>query len=145
MGGTNDKDNLVELTAREHFIAHILLCKMYPSNTKLWYAANIMANKSFNDKQNRTYKVSSRLYSEIKSKLTHTEESKKKIGMASKTRSEETRRKLSEAAKKLWIEASPEKRAKMINSRKGRKHSEETKSKMREARNSHNQRKVQTV
>lgn len=28
MGGTNDKSNLVDLTAREHFIAHLLLTKM---------------------------------------------------------------------------------------------------------------------
>ena len=29
MNGTNKKDNLVELTAREHFIAHKLLFKAY--------------------------------------------------------------------------------------------------------------------
>lgn len=28
LGGTNSKDNLVELTAREHFIVHLLLIKM---------------------------------------------------------------------------------------------------------------------
>ena len=27
LGGSNDKSNLVELTAREHFIVHMLLCK----------------------------------------------------------------------------------------------------------------------
>lgn len=29
MGGSDDKENLVELTGREHFIAHWLLCKIY--------------------------------------------------------------------------------------------------------------------
>lgn len=29
LGGTNDKENLVKLTAREHFICHWLLVKMY--------------------------------------------------------------------------------------------------------------------
>ena len=28
-GGTNDKDNLVRLSAREHYIAHLLLAKIY--------------------------------------------------------------------------------------------------------------------
>lgn len=32
MGGDNSKDNLVKLTGREHFIAHILLHKMYPNH-----------------------------------------------------------------------------------------------------------------
>ena len=30
MGGTDDKSNLVKLTAREHYIAHKLLTKIYP-------------------------------------------------------------------------------------------------------------------
>lgn len=33
LGGTNDKENLVELTAREHFICHWLLVKMYDKGT----------------------------------------------------------------------------------------------------------------
>ena len=38
LGGTDDKSNLVELTAREHFIVHKLLCKIYPNEHKLVYA-----------------------------------------------------------------------------------------------------------
>ena len=33
LGGTNDKENLVKLTAREHFICHWLLVKMYDKGT----------------------------------------------------------------------------------------------------------------
>lgn len=29
IGGTNDRNNLVNLTAREHYIAHLLLVKIY--------------------------------------------------------------------------------------------------------------------
>ena len=32
MGGTDDETNLVCLTAREHYMAHVLLCKIYPNN-----------------------------------------------------------------------------------------------------------------
>ena len=42
MQGTDVKDNLVLLTAREHYLAHQLLVKMYPDNNKLVYAANMM-------------------------------------------------------------------------------------------------------
>ena len=42
MGGSNDKDNLVILTAREHFIAHLLLYKIYPKNLALVKAIYMM-------------------------------------------------------------------------------------------------------
>lgn len=46
LGGTNDVDNLVSLTAEEHYIVHMLLVKIYPDNKSLWYAANMMANRN---------------------------------------------------------------------------------------------------
>lgn len=42
MGGSDEHDNLVELTAEEHYVAHQLLVKMYPHDNKLIYAANMM-------------------------------------------------------------------------------------------------------
>lgn len=38
IGGNDDKDNLVLLTAKEHFISHLLLVKIYPDNNKLKFA-----------------------------------------------------------------------------------------------------------
>ena len=43
LGGNNDKDNLVELTAREHFLCHMLLCEIYPKEYKLKHALFLMA------------------------------------------------------------------------------------------------------
>jgi hypothetical protein len=37
LGGSNDDENLVLLTAREHFICHYLLCKMFIPNSQCWY------------------------------------------------------------------------------------------------------------
>ena len=42
MNGTDDADNLVLLTAEEHFVAHQLLVKIYPSHRGIWSAAYIM-------------------------------------------------------------------------------------------------------
>lgn len=42
MGGTDEESNLVRLTASEHYIAHLLLVKIYPNQGKLIYAANMM-------------------------------------------------------------------------------------------------------
>ena len=43
MGGSDEKSNLVALTAREHFVAHKLLTKMYPDNPKLYHAFGCMS------------------------------------------------------------------------------------------------------
>jgi hypothetical protein len=42
--GSNDKTNLVLLTAREHYVAHKLLCEIYIDNVKLHYAMWAMIN-----------------------------------------------------------------------------------------------------
>lgn len=46
MGGTDDPENLVKLTFREHFICHQLLCKMFPENDKIFYAFSSMIRVS---------------------------------------------------------------------------------------------------
>lgn len=52
MGGSNDSSNLVDLTASEHFVAHLLLVKMYPTNHSLAHAAKIlMGCGRYNNKQ----------------------------------------------------------------------------------------------
>lgn len=43
MGGLDDSDNLVDLTASEHFLAHQLLVKMYPDEPKLAFAVRMLA------------------------------------------------------------------------------------------------------
>lgn len=43
MGGTNDSENLVRLTAEEHYVAHQLLVKMWPGHRGLIYAAIVMS------------------------------------------------------------------------------------------------------
>ena len=40
LGGTNNKNNLVDLSAREHCIAHLLLAKIHGG--PMWHAANMM-------------------------------------------------------------------------------------------------------
>jgi len=61
LGGTNDKLNLVELTAREHYIVHKLLCELYPNNDKLHYALWRMMNPQTKNHK-RSYNISSREY-----------------------------------------------------------------------------------
>lgn len=51
------------LTAREHYIAHLLLAKIY-DDYKMWYALNMMFCS--NCKQKRNFKFNSRLYEKLK-------------------------------------------------------------------------------
>lgn len=37
LGGTDDKCNIVSLTAKEHFVCHLLLTKMYPEGSFEWH------------------------------------------------------------------------------------------------------------
>ncbi len=64
--GTDDDNNLVNLTAREHFLCHYLLAKMYPEKSGNWYkmqyAFTMMKCMSYS--QNRYF--NSRLYCALK-------------------------------------------------------------------------------
>lgn len=52
MGGDNKPRNLVRLTAREHYIAHQLLVKIYPKNRSLVFAAKMMSVDGNGQKRN---------------------------------------------------------------------------------------------
>lgn len=70
--------NIVVLTAREHFLCHWLLCRIYPENHKLSHAFWFMS-KQKSPTQQRDYTVSSRTYAEAVSNLKFTQEHKDKI------------------------------------------------------------------
>lgn len=69
LGGTDNKDNLVDLSAREHYICHLLLTKIYKKGTneyfKMVHAYMMMCNAR-TEIQDRDYKVNSRLYENYK-------------------------------------------------------------------------------
>jgi len=67
----NDNWNLVLLTAKEHFICHKLLTKMFDNSTykqKMYYALWGMMNQE-NKFQNRKYKINSKSYENVRLKI----------------------------------------------------------------------------
>lgn len=42
LGGSDEKENLVDLTPEEHYLCHKILCKLHPDNINLVYALNAM-------------------------------------------------------------------------------------------------------
>lgn len=112
MGGLDDNDNLVILTAREHYIAHLLLTKCV---TKEFFgkmnSAYVMMARVKDSKQKRHYKINSRLFEarkieadRYKREYVHTDEAKLSIsqalkGVKKKPFTEEHKRNISEGHK----------------------------------------------
>jgi hypothetical protein len=80
IGGSNDHYNLVKLTAREHFICHLLLIKMTVGKhkSKMAFAARSMIHLT-NKKQekNRDFKVTSRIFEFLRKSQSKTKSSYK--------------------------------------------------------------------
>jgi hypothetical protein len=64
MGGSNEKQNLIELTAREHFICHWLLYRIHPENQGLAFAFRMIS--TMKSKTHRRYLPSSRVIAEAR-------------------------------------------------------------------------------
>ena len=86
-GGTDDKENLIDLYAREHFEAHRLLALENPDNDKLVYAWSCMAFVKSEYTKER-YEVSALEYEEARIVLSQT--------MKGRVFSDETRKKMSD-------------------------------------------------
>ena len=131
LGGTNEKENLVQLTAREHFICHLLLTKMFigENHYKMAYALHCMLNMK-RDYQFRFVQCNSKLYEYYKIKYSKAVSETRKAYTGWK-HSEETKNKIREANRNKTIPI--EQRRKISNSLKGnipvfkgKKHSDET-------------------
>ena len=142
LGGTNKKENLVKLTAREHFIAHQLLVKIFPKEYGLIYAAFRMSN--FKKYGSKKYAWLRELHSINLSERQkgeknhfygqhHSLESIQKMSESKKGKifSAETRKKMSERQKGKFLSA--EIRKKISESAKGKILSAEHKKKLSES------------
>lgn len=79
MGGNNDINNLVDLTIEEHYVAHLLLVKIYPVNSSLVFAAHMMGATRIN---NKVYGWLKRQYIDSCKGKPKSEEAKKNMSLA---------------------------------------------------------------
>jgi hypothetical protein len=117
LGGTDDDDNLIDLLAREHFVAHKLLAQENPENNKLtcawWMMSHIgrveitseeyeEARIVFSNMQ-RELHIGTSISEEIRQKMRESHLGENNINYG-KPRTEETRCKISESNKNYWTD-----------------------------------------
>lgn len=108
LGGGNEAENLVRLTAEEHYVAHQLLVKIHPGNHRLIWAAMAMTNGTKNhQRSNKVHgwlrrKFSAMLSERHKGRVMSDESkakmSKARIGKKTQPHSDETKAKMSVAS-----------------------------------------------
>lgn len=138
LGGSDMKDNLIRLSTKAHYLAHRLLCKIYPDDIKLKFALNMMSRSNTKQERNLTLqqyeiikKENSIALSVLHSTRIRSEEEKSKISKAltGKPKSEAHKQRCSEWQKgkpkpwQLGRKHSEERKLKISESRKGIKHS----------------------
>jgi hypothetical protein len=105
LGGGNHKTNIVELTAKEHFICHLLLCEIYPKENSLKSARWAMTCLRSRN-HNRKYNVSASQYDRIKNEMAYlktgvkrSDDIKDRISkkMSGRVLSDEQKKKISES------------------------------------------------
>ena len=112
LGGNDSDSNLVMLTAREHFLAHVLLARIHGGN-RLWYAVIVMKSTTKNSK---LYAIARKEHANA---------------LRGKPRTQEVRDKM--RASQQVAQNKPETRAKRSATMKGVPKTQETKDRMRAA------------
>ena len=133
LDGTNDECNLIDLYAREHFIAHKLLAQENPDNDSLVYAWNCMAFVRGNNQ--KRYELTPEEYEEVRKAISKT--------MSERIISEETLENMRKAARErsnnpIFIERQSRAQKKRLsvpehNPMFGKHHTEEARKKIGKA------------
>ena len=103
IGGSDEPDNIVNLTPEEHYVAHQLLVKIYPNNIKLIYSAVAMTcDYTGNRINNKLFGWIKRKLSESKKNKSTSLKNKSYEEIMGKERAAELRKKRTESNNKRW-------------------------------------------
>ena len=108
LGGDDSVDNLVRLTAEEHYVAHQLLVKIHPDNSKLIYAACLMSHSPIGER------INNKMFGWLKRKLSKLQSEK----FSGRSWTLEQNASRSETVKRQW--ADPAARAKKVAAMSGK-------------------------
>ena len=104
IGGEDIPSNLVKLTAREHFLCHMLLCEIYPTENKLKHALFLMAMGKQKIKE-KHYVIGSRVYERLRIEFSKM--------LTGKKHTQKTCDKKSKAMLEVWANKSTEEKKKI--------------------------------
>ena len=138
LGGGNEKSNLTVLTAREHFLVHYILTRIYPNNSKIWNAMKKMLY--YKSAGQLRYIPNSKMFEMIRSEINkqfsgtgnpffgkkHTEETKQILSL------KHIGRFCGPKSPKYGIAVSDETKSKISNANKGKTRTNEFKIKLSE-------------
>jgi hypothetical protein len=153
LGGSDEKENLILLKAKEHYICHKLLNEIHPKNYKIFLAYKMMACKCDSGNQKRKYNVSVSEYgrlkqieSELRIEYFKDEENRKKNGEFTKLNfnKKETKLKHIESQRKRWEDPKEREKSSLGQFKRyidnpdshpmyGHKHTEEARKRMSES------------
>jgi hypothetical protein len=91
--GLDVTENIVKLTAREHFLCHMLLCEIHPLEYKLKHALFLMAIGKQKVRE-KTYVIGSRVYERLKTEYSEM--------LTGKPQTQETKNKKSKSMLDVW-------------------------------------------
>jgi hypothetical protein len=116
IGGNDESSNIVVLTAEEHYIAHLLLVKMYPKEPKLVYAAWLMqyhhTDQRMNNKRHGWLKRKLSSEASIRSKQMWKNKREQIVeSMIAERNSIAGKQRMKNAARKKWNSKTEEERA----------------------------------
>ena len=126
MGGSNRKENLVYLTAKEHFIAHKLLVRIHPNVYGLWQALILMGRLV--EFKSRIFASERQRAAELRRGFKYSAESREKMSVSAKARGRNGAKTEFKPGIEPWNKGlAPEE-----SHRYGYKHRDETKARMRD-------------
>ena len=125
MGGSNRKDNLVYLTAKEHFIAHKLLVRIHPNALGLWLA--LIAMGRLLEYKSRIVASERARAAELRRSFRYSDESKKRMSESAKARGRNSPETEFKPGHRAWNAGLPTEQS----HRYGKNHSAETIERMR--------------
>lgn len=129
LGGTNQKENIVKLTAREHFVCHRLLVKCTIGKNKSKMARAVFRTSHRSKHHKDSVKITSKTYEKIKKDFSiaqsHLNKGKKPYEMTNEIRANMSKARMG----KIRVQSDEEKRLRSIN-QCGRFVSDQTKTKI---------------
>jgi NUMOD3 motif len=130
LGGSNDKNNLVHLTAREHLIVHMLLPRFVNNSSPMWCALFFMMVAGKTKTTSKLYEQARIEYIKTRTGVPRSDITRFKISVAKTGKKQTIEHRKNNSLAKTGKPLSPEHKSKVSEALKGRPRPIETRAKI---------------